>query len=92
MRGICANCEHHIDDHRKYSCEGLNGCSCSSSDYEEAIDQSLIDAAPDLLEACESLLGYVESDYESRKGDYGGATKDVLKARKAVAKAKGESL
>lgn len=32
---ICSNCGHHLSDHFKYSCEGMNGCFCSSSDYRE---------------------------------------------------------
>jgi hypothetical protein len=34
MSDICKNCGHHLDDHRKRSCEGMNGCFCDSSSFE----------------------------------------------------------
>ena len=60
-------------------------------------DGPLIEAAPDLLDACEELLGYVEGEYGLDDGediapwdaDDKGPTGAVCRGRAAIAKAKG---
>jgi len=47
----------------------------------------LIAAAPDLLAALRECLNYVQSDYETAHGDYGGAQPTVDRARAAIKKA-----
>jgi len=41
MIDICAECDHHLDDHFKHNCEGLNGCPYSSSDYRSMPDDKM---------------------------------------------------
>ena len=46
-----------------------------------------VNAHDALVEALRECLGYVESDYETRQGDYGGAQDTVDRARAALKKA-----
>lgn len=55
------------------------------------MDEALLDAAPDLLAACEALLETVEAGWRIEGDDFGFATNYVMNARAAIAKAKGAS-
>jgi hypothetical protein len=62
MAEICKNCDHHLDDHYKYECNGESGCFCSNSDYVRKPDYEELEAQNNkLVEALEKSKAFAES-------------------------------